>query len=388
MATRYEVYLCRDTGERLFLISEYFELQYQIVQHEAGYCHIVVPGTFDPSYLRPDNKIAIWRQPDGGTLALEDVYLIRYVRRYATSDGAHRYELIGANGNSILVDRAPKANPSPNYYVGFPVEDHADDAMKAIVKENIQYNDSKPYIPSAYFGVAADAHKGVSFKKYIKARSIADEVTSWAAVSSNRGVTILWHVVALSEAKYEFRTYVNQIGQDRSWPGGYNPILVTEENGTMGEADHVWDAIESRAVIYAVGGADGERLFNGEWFPAYASRSCYDRAVGAYNTLSVYSHRIGILDCGGELVYDVLGEEALDELEARRPIETFTFKLKESQTQRYGRDWRFGDAITAYYEKYFTCRIRAVTVTKSSAGEPEEIQVDMDIVPVKDIVEE
>jgi hypothetical protein len=387
MPTRYEVYLCRDTGERLLLLSEYLELQYQIVQHEAGYCHIVLPGTFDPIYLKPDFKIAIWRQPEGGTLALEDVYLIRYIRRYTTSEGAHRYEIVGANGNSIIEDHSPYAHPTPYYYIGYPVSDHADDAMKAIIRDNLQYNTSPPFIPAAQFSVAADAHLGASFKKYIKNRSLAAEVTAWADTSTGRGVTILWHVVAISEAEYQFRTYVDQIGQDRSWPDGYNPILATEENGMMGEAEYVFDAIDSRNAIIAVGGADGERYAAGEWVTAYASGFYYDRAAGAYNTLSAYSHRSGLVDCGNELDYDVLDEEALEELEARRPKETLTFKLKETATQRYGRDWRFGDKITAFYEKYFTCRIRAVTVSKNSADEPEEIKVDMDIVPVRDIIE-
>ena len=373
MGARYEVYLCRDTGERLTLLSEYFSLAYTIVQHDVGICVIELPGTLDPAFIRPDYKIAIWRQPEGGSMALEDVYLIRRYRAFTSDRGERRWELTGLNGNSIMTDRAP--NMSGTYRVGYKVEDYADDAIKTIVNGSYK----KP--GTVYFSIEADKSQGASFKKAIGARSLADEATARCKTSAGRGTPIFWHVAALSEAQYQLRTYLDQIGQDRSWPDGNNPILVSESDDTMGEPAYEWDGIEARNRVWALG--DTYTTPGGE-IP-YAERA-HDRLAGAENTLSQYSHREKFVDAGSETDYDVLVEAAVEELAESYPVESLGFNLKETETRRYGRDWRFGDVITAFYrERYYSCRIFGVTVKRESQNTPEKVQVDLDIVRTTDV---
>lgn len=382
MPTRYEIYLCRDTGDRLLLLTEYLELSYQIVQQDAGYCHLVVPGNFDPMYLRPDYKIAIWRQPEGGTLALEDVYLIRYIRQFTAADGKRRVELVGMNGNGILVYRTPRMvlSNSSKCWAGNRVTGPADDVMKGTVRYALtDYPNIPPYIKSDYFSVAPNTSQGAVFTKAIKYRSLADECTARGATSRGRGIDILWHVVAVSEAKYEFRTYVNQIGQDRSWPDGYNPILATVEYGMMIEPEYIWDGLESVNCVYAVG------AFYLNPPDARMKVTARDLLAGANNTQSQYSHREMVVDLGTSIDTSdpTMQEEAMEALEENRVRESFTFRLQDTPTSRYGRDWRFGDRITAFYEgRYYTCRIRAVTVRRSSPDQAEAITVDLDILPV------
>lgn len=384
MPTQYEIYLCRDTGERLMLLSEYFELQYQIVQHETGFCHIVVAGNFDPAYLRPDYKVAIWRRPEGGTLTLEDVYMIRYIRRFTTADGKRRCELVGANGNSILVDRMPRTSigSSTKCWCGNSITGYADNVMKATVRYALtDFPTVPPCIQASYFGVAADTSQGASFKKTIKYRPLADECTARAQTSTGRGKTILWHVVALSETKYEFRTYLNQIGQDRSWPDGYNPILATVENGMMAEPEYIWDGIEARNCIHALG------AYYSSPPEARMRATAEDKLMGARNALSKYSHRESFIDLGTSIDTSdsAMEEEALDALEESYAKENFTFTLQDTASMRYGRDWHFGDKITAFYaDRYYTCRIRGVLLTKDAPDRPESVAVDMDIIPVTD----
>ena len=368
----YEVWFCTDTGERLAYLGDYTFLKYSIVEAESGAVQIVVSASFDLDLLRQDNKIAVWRRPLGGSMGLENVYLLRKWRVEMTRDGGTRVAMIGLDGNDIPRTMLP--NPrSTNTRPWYSLEDHADDMCKLVVKEAIDRS-SYPGVYPTYFSVQADSGQGQSFKKLIDYRSVREYVDSMCKTSTGRGTTIKWRVVALSEVQYEFQTYLDQIGADRS-ASGFNPVLITVENERMQVPVYEFDGLEALNYIIPVGGSADHATYPDMRMTTYV----YDEVQGESGKLSIFSHRGKFLETGDVITTEQI-EQGYEELENSLPDETFVFDLQDTDRERYGRDWGFGDKLpVSYMGRQYTATVGAVEVTSSGSSEQVRVRLNVEM---------
>lgn len=135
-------------------------------------------------------------------------------------------------------------------------------------------------------------------------------------------------------AVYEFRTYSDQRGDNRTLTDGRNPIVLSAQMGNMGEATLTYD-FSDFASAARVGG-----MGNGAARP---HQEVYD------TTLTVRSKWAGhevFVDAGDTTDTAVMTARGNEELFNNRPRWTFTGRLVQNKWLVYGRDIRRGDKVT------------------------------------------
>ncbi len=367
MIGQYEVYLSTDTGSRLAMVTDWLGLEYSRVVHGVGVCNLDVSlRTFDRGLVHEDYKIEVWRQPPGGALALEDIYLIRAWEQWG-DDSGHYLRLTGVNGNHILKRTVADSQPSSSWT---RITDHADDMCKLIVSRYVGRR-----VLNNQFRVAADQHLGAEFtKRGFSWRNLHELCTAIADTSTGRGVPIYWLVVPLSPAQYEFRTYLNQVGQDRR-----TTIEVSEARNNLRNPRYTWNSMDEVNYGIILG-----TVRSGEDRYAQYLNDIPRQEVSQYGFCFPAVLSTALSD------YSELADEGRQWLVKNRPRETFTCELYDNEAQRYGREWGFGDQVRVVYDvpqkaaNIWDARVKTVHV---SVRETEIVRAILDIPMTSTITE-
>lgn len=362
MKGKYELWLTRDNGDRVTLLDPAVKFSFNKIVNGVGTCIVSLPETFNLELLGIDYKIEVWRSPEEGqALRLENAYLIRRIEIATNASAMTTRTLYGNDGNDLLNRRivawaAGSAQAEKTDFI--------DDMMKAIVRENLgalSGNDPGGYsraFPAAFFSVAPDVGLGGSITKafaYRNVLSILQDLSEISRIAVSDQV-YFW-IAPANVTDYIFRTFIDQVGQDRRFPGGTNPTTFSLELGNVQIPNLEDDYDQEQNAVYGAGQGAGA-----------ARTIAIAHDIPGMNR-SIWGRREGFRDARHEATVAGVASEAWASLSEHRPKRRFSTELTSIEGSRYGIDWDFGDRVSVTYaDTQFDGMIKAVSVVVSDDG--------------------
>ena len=318
----------------------------------VGAMTLTLPPTVPLSYLQRDGHLLVSRAIPGvpPALDMDAVWLMTGITRQLSEQGEQTTIVRAVDSVDLLRRRIVAYAAGSAYAVKSGA---ADDIIKAIVRENLgsSATDAARVLPSSLFGVAGNLGAAASISKAFSRRNVLDVCKELADASTQAGTYLAFDVVWNGTA-LEFRTYTNWRGVDHRFPTGVNPVILSAETGSLTRASYAIDYGDEATAAY-VGGAGEEdaRVVGSSVDTARATLSPFARceAWGQNTDSSDQS---------------ALNDDADALLRSRRPRITFDATVNaDAPGALYGRDYGFGDVVTAQaFGVSVDCRIDAVSV--------------------------
>lgn len=167
---------------------------------------------------------------------------------------------------------------------------------------------------------------------------------------------VLWSGPSTTPANnllFTFTTYVPQLGTDRTvGNAGANPPTIFSQTFDNIEMPVYTDArVNEATMAYVLGAGSG------------ASRQIFQVLLTAA-AASLWNRNELVVDAQNVTTQAMANAVANAELFKRRRAQSLSFSPIQTQATRYGRDWKLGDLVTAYYAgKTFNARVQGVTIT-------------------------
>ena len=387
MAVNYAIYqiaLYDDTGTRLAIIDDYRSMQYQKKINDSGFFSLFLNYN-DPKreLFVVDSIIEIKRKIPGVLDWYTD--FVGHCENFNTrlfSNSNYQYNVVGSSQNGLLSRRIIA------YYetnAGAAKNDASETVMKEYVKENIgtdatiangRIEDGRIISGgSNLFAVEVDAGNGDTWQGDRSGKNLLEVLNEIARYSE-----IDFDIeIDSTIGNYIFRTFVDQLGKDRTITGldpstglnaaGNTPHIFSPERGNIQECSFGERHKKESNRIYTFGKGAG------------LTRAIRYRENATAQSESVLNLRemmrgAGSQDTNAQL--DDLADEWLEKLET---IEKFDFVPKDIPSSLYGVHYNFGDKVTVRVggtEK--NKRLVAVTINLSGGnGESKKDLVFEDI---------
>lgn len=354
---QYEIWIDHWDGTRLVNISDWLRLNYTRALHSVGVLDLLLPSSFDVSYLQEDYKIEIWRTVANESQRLENIYLIRGWRPYTDANGVNYTKITGVDGNDILKRRFVYADPESTEAkkTGLGGNLCRRYMRDAILKADRYSNDSPDERGdiSDYVTVEANQDEWIEYQstpaswatevsKFTENRewqTLLDTCNGICERSTGRGYPIWWYMFPVDSSEYQFRAYKTLFGNDLT-----SSVILQAGTG-MSQAEDDYDAVDEFTNI----------VCGGQLLEPSGSIPLRRITSQSYNDLrfdmNPFAYREKFIDMGEEPSSSDLHDRAVEELESdeNRPTRFFTGNIIEYEGFRYGRDWDLGDKISFNY---------------------------------------
>lgn len=346
----HEIWLARPDGEPIQLLENYTYLKYTRTVNGIGWFEMRLPHTFDINVLDVDRLIEIWRRPVGDSLKWQ---MTGFLRRWGaeTRRGQTHVFIEGPGQNHIIDNRivAYKGGQAQTEKSGL-----ADDVMKALVRDNVGPDSGDdPYGRTRIqvnFTVAADVAAGPQYDGDFQWQALPDALQDISDHAHAKGTPVYWDVVQMSSGNFQFRTYANQRGIDRT----AEPVALTfgQEFGNMSEPRLEEDWIKERNVIYGGGQGEGQ-----------------DRTIDPEKDVgrifrTIWNRREAFQDARGEKTTLGVAKKAFARLVASKPRRKLSGRLMSVPNSLYDVHWGFGDKVPATaFGFQFDGFVQSVTIT-------------------------
>ena len=368
MAT-YEIYLTDDFGMPLAQLDDIHSLTATRIVNAIGFCAIEAKASFDTSLLKKDRMFQVWRAPTGHTSSLWRTYFYRK-GGYSTK-GSKESIIIGGPDVNDLLRRRVTANYSDQS--SNVINTYADDMMKDLVTNSM----SDALLLSVDAGtrawadlsVAADTASGPILDKQFLLQKLltpsgAGALTEIAKSSVAEGTPVFFDIqpatVTEKTITFEFRTFIDQVGTDRTETG----MVFDRDEGTLKDPFIEWDATNEVNYVYAGGQGSGS---------ARDIQQVYDAA--RYGK-SQWSRCEGFADARDQDTGKVaqVGQIALHN---GRPLMRFGGIPLDTAGSRFGVHWNFGDKVPARYRGVeFNVLVNGVTLNVKNGKETISARLD------------
>jgi hypothetical protein len=167
------------------------------------------------------------------------------------------------------------------------------------------------------------------------------------------GTELYFDIVPTGDVSFELRTYTGQRGQDRSGVGG---LVFGLENGNLLRPKLEYDAMNEATNVYGLGAGEG------------TARDVQSAQDTARMTASLFARREDTVEAATESSAGALAKAQGKVIEGR-PQTRFSGTLQSVPGSIYGKDWGFGDRLTASYDdQQFTIMARSVTCNVTEQG--------------------
>ncbi len=366
----YELWLTDDFGNRIAQLQAFLSLEASQVVNQIGFFNLTMPQSFDINLIQPDRMVQLWRAPRGGRLTLWRVYFIR--KWEFSTIGSDQIVSFGGPDTNELLRRRIVATFSASAQAR--KTDFADDMMKEIVTEAIA--DGVAPVPTVGTRVWADLSiasdlglgptitKSYPFKKLLTT-SGQGVLPGLAKAAKEAGTEVFFDVVpdviTGSTSSFQFQTFTGQPGQDQT-----SRVVFDAIRNNMANPRLEYDYTEEENYIYA--GGQGEE----------ADRNIQQVSDSDRYSISQWSRIEGFADARNQDSDNAVRESGRDKLNLGRPKRRFSAIPLDVTGTRFGRDWDFGDKVTARYLNIeFDTIIRAVTISVDGNGN-ETIRARLD----------
>lgn len=370
-APYHELWLTSDTGVRIAQLTTGVTFQASRVTNGIGWFAMNMPLSFDINNIRLDRMIQLWRQPSGGVMSLWNVYFLRKWK-LATEGSREVVTLEGPDVNDLLRRRIVAS------YSGTAQAtktDFADDMMKEVVTESIA--DGVAPVPTAgtrvwsNLSIQADASVGPTITRSfpfdkLLAGSGSGVLAVLAKAAREAGTEVFFSiepdVVTGSSITFQFRTTVNQPGQDVT-----SRVVFDQARGNMRDPSLEYDYSEEENYVYAAGQGEG------------ADRNIQQVYDTTRYSASIWNRCEGFADARNQTSDDGVREAGRANLEGSRPRIRFTAQPVDTAGTRFGIDWNFGDKVRSRYKNVeFDTIIRAVTLSVANKRETVQARLDFE----------
>ncbi len=367
----YEIWLTTDAGVRIAQLTTGTTFQGSKVVNGIGWFGMSMPLSFDINLIRPDRMIQLWRQPSGGAMSLWNVYLLRKWI-FSTQGSQEVVTLEGPDKNDFLRRRIVAAFAASAQAAK---TDFADDMMKEVVTQSIA--DGVAPTPTAgtrvwsNLSIQADASVGPTITKSfpfdkLLSGSGSGVLSVLADAAREAGTEVFFsiepNVVTGSSISFQFRTTINQPGQDVT-----SRVVFDQQRGNMREPSLEYDYSEEENYIYAAG--QGEET-------ARNIQQVYD--TDRYNA-SAWNRCEGFADARNQTADNGVREAGRAQLEEGRPRIRASATPVDTAGTRFGIDWDFGDKVRWRYKNVeFDTIIRAVTISVENKREQVQARLDFE----------
>lgn len=345
---RYELVWYTHEGVRKGVIQAFESLQYIKTQNAIGALVVDIPrALYQYDEFAVGDIFEVWREK-GGVLELqnETAYFLQDWEFRAEADGAELLTLYAADANWLL-DTAivyAFAGSADADMTGVP-----DDLMKAIVRKQLG---SEATADRQKLSVAPDLTQGGdSISKAFAYRNVLSVLQEICDIAKEKNdIWLGFDVVRTAPGEFEFRTYVNQRGQNHSRSSG-DPRLVGKQYGNFAEPSFgTYRSGEKNWVLVAGQGEGEERMLIVRSNPARMNASKWNRRELFKDSRDDESEDALIAD----------GDAALAE---NTPKQILTGTLLDTAGMLYGIHYGFGDILTAEAFGYSVdCHVNSVRV--------------------------
>lgn len=361
----HEIILSNPSGQRLALVDSAAEFWYVRALNNVGTCRIVLPESFDRSFIALDDRIEIWRSTEGMS---QQLGFYGFVRRWVpeTDDaGLTSIALYGVDLNDLLKRRivAYAAGTAQALKTA-----KVDDMMKAIVRENMgSLAPAARDWTSAGFAVQADVSLGPTITKGFSWTEVLQVLQEISDASVIAGTPIYFDMVWSYPNTLEFQTFLKLRGNDHSLTS-VQPLMIGVDFGTMAQPSLDNDYSDEVSHVYAGGQGEG------------TSRVIVEQNDSAREGASPFNRRESFADARNESTTAGITATAQAALQAGRPKRRFGGNLINAPGARFGIEWGFGDKVVAtYLDQQYDSLVRAVTTRVDRDGN-ETVNARLEVV--------
>jgi hypothetical protein len=165
---------------------------------------------------------------------------------------------------------------------------------------------------------------------------------------------------------YEFQTFIPYLGVDRS-SSSSSPVIFSREFSNLGRPRWEEDWFEERNYVWGGGqGEEDDRMMDPEDDVWRMHKSLWNRRE-CFQDAREESTQLGVAN------------KAYERMQKERPVVRFIGDLLDSNLTRFGKDWNYGDNITArYHGREFSGVIDGYTISVDKEGK-EEFTARMEI---------
>lgn len=351
----YEVWLNTPKGERLQQLANYGALQWvRHVNSIGGFALDFATADFDRRLYRKDGILEIWRVPEGAAAQPIMMGFMRRLRRWRTSNasfiriaGLDQVDLLNRR---IIAAAAGSANASRT--------GTADNVMKAYVRAELGSGAAAGRNMTALgFAVQPDNSLGPSVSKGASRRNLLIVLQELSDLAARKGTRVFFDVIGHDPSSFEFRTYKNQRGVDRTV--GTNPVVFSAENDSLINPVLEEDATDEVTFAYAGGtGIEADRAIQTDEDTVRSGIGPFGRREAFVNLASQAPTPALLL------------EGAKQRVREGRPRRVFTATIQNTRDLQYGINWNFGDKILAAFdEEAFDCDVRTISASFTNGKE-------------------
>lgn len=357
----YEVWLTNDFGVRLALLDNFTSLSVGKSVNQIANFTMTLPLSFDRNLIKADQMIQVWREPQGGSLSIFNVYFLR--RWVFQHQGSNEIITIaGPNLNDLLRRRNAIG------YSGSGTAskaDFADDMLKEILSEAT--SDSTTPTPDAGtrvwndLSIQADFSAGPVLVRNLEWGKLlnsgdsgifADLAKASRAANNEVFFGIYPNVISSNAITLQFRTTTGQPGQDVS-----TQVTFSQEEGNLKNPSLEYDYSNEANYVYAGGQGEG------------SSRNIQQSGDSSRYNISQWNRCEAFIDARDQTSNDGVLDAADRTLTEGKPRIHFTGEPVDTEGTRFGVDWNFGDKVrTSYANIQFDSIIRNVTINVDNSG--------------------
>jgi hypothetical protein len=336
--TDYKVVYRDHNGNELITLTDWFLLEYIRKKNEFGSLYIDLPVEYPTDLFKIDGRLEVWRRVDGSYYKpdMNAVWFIRLIRYKTDEQGREKLHILAHDAIHLLERRLVAYNAATAYS---SKEDNADDMIKAIMRENYGSlaDDATRNLGSR---LAIDPDYGLcpSIKKDFHWRKVLPVLQEISDSSKTLGTDLWYDVVYETQSTLRFRTYANQLGQNRGLSSG-NPLVLSLPVNSLSYASVAFDHTDERNYIYAGGRGEKDSRILGEAYDANRM------SISPYNRCEDFIS----VDSESDIPAD---DEAKARLTEAAPRTAFNGHVSQAKDAIYGIDYNYGDTVVAKYGKF------------------------------------
>ncbi len=336
---RYEAWLADPYGNRVAVLDQLTEFSLVKSVNQIGQWSVTYPlEYFDPNWHREDMILDVWRRGADGNMQRQIAGFLTRLRYFHDSQDRPYVEMSGPD-TKYLLDKNIVAYAAGTSYASKSGE--ADDLMKEVIRENLgaSATDTDRDLSAYGFSVEADHTLGPSIDRSFSWLNVLAVLKKMQDAARQIGTAVYFDVVPTWQGGrigFQFRTYINQRGLDRTVTSA-NPTLLGIEYGNVKAPEYTIDWQDERNYIYVGGQGTG------------TDRAVEEVSDTARTARSPWRRREHFQQATNESTTAALQDRGYTELENRRLVETFRAEILSVPGAEYGIDWDFGDKLTINY---------------------------------------
>lgn len=363
-----EIFLCDPTGVRIDCLDYVTDYSYAQTINTPAPFSLRLPSKFDRKKIKLDNIVEIWRGFGPGTLKLDYCGFLRDWK-FGDEMGVDYTDLFGWSTLYLMPGRVVARTGG---WTGA-----ADDLQKGIVKDELGSDAAAGRDLTSVgggFTIQANLTDGQTSNKVSSWRNVLELCQELSDESAQLGTELYFDIVpdvssAVTGAlAFQLRTFTDQRGSDRTWDSS-KPVFIGKEWGNFQNGEYGEYHSDEINYVYALGKGEGY------------SRKLAEVSDTARMGLSIWNRREGIKNASQATYSDItqVESEANAYMYENRPKFFFGGDIVETPAFRYGRDWGFGDRVTAIYAGIQKdAMIKSVLVQRDSSGQ-ENITARLEI---------